>query len=450
MKKLLLVVGIIVALSAGWFGHSFVNNDRGSAKKSETQTGQVERKIKYWKAPMDPTYVRKEPGKSPMGMDLVPVYESEEKSVAGTVKIDPTMVQNIGVKTAQVEKEDLFRKIVTAGIVEADEQKINKINPKVSGWIEKMFIDSTGAVVRKDEMLLSIYSPELVSTQEEYLLSKKTSNSLAKTTRQRLKYFDVPDHQIRELEKNGKVQKALHIHSPYAGVVTSLNVRKGSHVTPKTILYEITDLSIVWVNADIYEYEIPWVKVGDEVELNFTALPGKKYRGKVAYIYPYLERKSRTIKVRIVVNNNDLELKPEMFSNVRILSAPKRNVVTVPDSAVLYRGSNTFVMKALGEGKFLPVEVTTGISTDEKTEITSGVHVGDEIVTSAQFLIDSESRLSTAFEMMGDDSGKLQNTGDSSHVPASPMEMNKHEMKMQDHGMKMDGHGMKMEHEMSK
>ena len=241
----------------------------------ETET---EKKIKYWVAPMDPAYVRNEPGKSPVGMDLIPVFEDEEsESAEGAVRIDPVTVQNMGVRTEVVERRKLTRNIRTVGVVAYDEKRVTQVQSKVEGWIEKLYIDFTGQFVKKDDILLAIYSPQLVSSQEEYLAALEFSDkmkespypeiaggadSLMKSARKRLDYLDVPKHQIMEITKGRKVMKSLHIHSPNKGIVINKHIQEGAYVKPGMPLYTLADISKVWVHADIYEYELPWVKEG--------------------------------------------------------------------------------------------------------------------------------------------------------------------------------------------
>ncbi len=219
----------------------------------------------------------------------------------------------------------------------------------------------------------------------------------------------MPKHQIEEIKRTRKIRKNLHIHTPFPGVVTALNVRPGMHVSPKSVLYEITDLSTVWVNADVYEYEIPWVKEGDEAEITFTALPGKVYRGKVSYIYPYLNPKSRTVTVRISVKNEDYLLKPQMFANVHIAATPRKAVLAVPTKAILRSGEKEVVVIAEGEGRFHSMQIITGAGSDEYVEVLKGLREGDVIVTSSQFLIDSESNLNTAIDQMVDPNDMKEN-----------------------------------------
>jgi multidrug efflux pump subunit AcrA (membrane-fusion protein) len=365
---------------------------------------------------MDPTYIRKEPGKSPMGMDLIPVYEDEDGvDDSGAVRISPVVEQNIGVRTAKVRVREITKKIRTVGNVTYDERRVTNIQTKTSGWVEKLYIDFTGQEVKKGDYLLDLYSPELVATQEEYLLAlsyrdsmaespiedvAKGGESLLEASRRRLELFDVPEHQLREIEKSRKIKKTLHIHSPVDGIVVKKNVVAGMQVKPGMNLYMIADLSNVWVLADIYEYEIPWVKMGQRATMTLAARPGKVFRGKVTYIYPFMEKKTRTVRVRMEFNNPGLHIKPDMYANVEIMSRVKRKGLSVPLEAVIHSGSRNIVIIAKGEGRFRPVEVTLGVEGDGYYEILEGLREGETVVTSSNFLLDSESNLKEAINKM--------------------------------------------------
>lgn len=378
--------------------------------------GSKERKIIYWRAPMDPTYIRDKPGKSPMGMDLVPVYEGEENIGGPTVVIDPVTVQNIGVQKATVRKVGLSRIIRTVGHVDYNEEKISRVNIKFSGWIEKLYVDETGQPVRQGQLMAEIYSPELVTTQQEYLLAyqnrKKTEGSpfyeitsggesLLASARKRLQYWDITEKQIQELERRGTVSKTVTLFAPYDGIVISKMAEQGMRVVPGMDLYRIADLSTVWVIAHIYDYEVPWVKKGQDVVMDLPYIPGKIFHGTVNYVYPYLDQKVRDIKVRLVFDNPRLELKPEMYVNVQMESHIGSAVTAIPNEAILRSGKRNLVFVDKGGGKFEPRDVILGPEgQDGLVQVLSGVREGERIVTSAQFLLDSESRLKEAIQKM--------------------------------------------------
>jgi len=341
--------------------------------------------------------------------------QTESDDPPGTVRIDPVIVQDIGVRTALAMRKTLTRDVKSIGRVAYDEKLISRLHPKTPGWIDKLRVDETGMQVKKNEILLSIYSPRLVSTQQEYLLALNNlqalesspiddirfgAEELLKSSRERLLLFDVPEHQIRELEKTREIRKFLHILSPFTGIVVNIGARDGQYVTPQTEIFMIADLSRVWVYVYVYEYELPWIKVGDEVDMKLAALPGRVFTGKATYIYPYLEADTRTIKVRLEFDNPNIDLKPNMFADVSIHASKQVDALVIPTEAVLRTGERDAVLVVRGPGKYQPVDVGLGISSEGFVQILAGLEEGDEIVTSAQFLIDSESQLREAARKM--------------------------------------------------
>lgn len=386
---------------------------------SANNTGAIktggEKEVLYYRAPMDPTYISPKPGKSPMGMDLVPVYAGEE-AFGSTVKINPATVQNIGVRTVTVIKKDLYQNIRTVGRVDYDETKVGFVQTKFSGWIEKSYVDKTGQKVRKGDTLLEIYSPQLVTAQEEYLETflrlKQAENesrdaaienlkSTLISTRKRLKNFDISNAQIERLENEQIINKTLKIYSPYSGIVDKKHVQDGMEVKPGMKLYSISDVNNVWVYADVYEYETPWIQEGRDATMTLSYIPGKKFKGQVDYIYPYLDSKTRTLKVRLTFQNSDNILKPGMYANVNISSVRFNDAIAVPTEAVMFSGERNLVFIALGEGRFAPRDVEIGIeSADGFYEIKEGLQAGELVVTSSQFLLDSESKLQESISKM--------------------------------------------------
>lgn len=403
-QVLSLAIALVVGLAVGgWLfsGSPGDSNGETMAKGGDHSAHSGgERKVAYWKAPMTPGYTSDKPGKSPMGMDLVPVYE-DEVGEEGVVKIDPATVQNIGVKTEHVHAKPLSRTIRTVGRVDYDETMITDVNTKISGWVERLLVNSTGQIVKKGQPLLEIYSPELVSAQEEYLTALGSQQGLVESTKRRLQYWDITDRQIAELARTRKVRRTMTLYSPQEGVVTHKAVLEGAHIKSGQHLYRIADLSKVWVYADIYEYEFPWVKENQVAEVELPYSPGKTLTGEVIYIYPYLEEKTRTVQVRMAFPNEALEVRPGMYTNVRIKSTVSREAVTVPVQSVIRSGERNVVIKSLGEGRFRPVDVVLGVEADGVFEVLEGVTSGDVVVTSAQFLIDSESNLQAALGGLG-------------------------------------------------
>ncbi len=370
----------------------------------------------FYRSPMNPAVTSPVPAKDAMGMDYVPVFdETQTDEPKATVKIDAVTVQNIGVRTA-IAKQSILSHIVRAvGRVAYDEEHIVRLHPKTEGWIETLRVDKTGEKVGNNQDLLSIYSPQLVASQQEYVLAlnnlkvleqspvediRRGAEELVKSSRERLKLLDVPEHQLHELTQSYSIKKSLHIHSPAAGIVMQIGAREGQFVTPETELYMIADLSTVWVYADIYEYELPWVKEGDPVEMQLAGVPGRIFKGHLAFIYPYAEAKTRTIKVRLVFDNTELLLKPELFAEVTIYAGKQVDAVVIPSEAVIRSGAKTQVFVVRDGGKFEPREVTTGLLSKDDIAIVDGLTAGEEVVTSAQFLIDSESKLHEATAKM--------------------------------------------------
>ncbi len=385
--------------------------------KKDTASAQPsgERKIKYWVAPMDPTYIRDEPGKSPMGMDLVPVYEDE--TVTGAlISIDPVTQQNMGIRTAQVERRDLSRIIRTSGLIDYEEPRQYTVNTKIDGWIEKLYINETGVQVKKGQPLLEIYSPELVAAQEEYLLAlrnhrqlgdspypeiKEGAERLLSASEKRLKLWDISSQQLSRLQQSGKVRRTLTLYAPYAGIVTSKQATEGSFTKSGSSLLTIADLSKIWVFADIYESELPLVSEGQKAEIILPFVGDKRISGTVSTIYPYVDPRTRTVKARIDLDNRDLELRPDMYVNVRLHSEPLTDVLSVPAEAVINSGEKQTLFVRTMNGRFEPRLVKTGLLSDDGyLEIKQGVSASDVVVTSAQFLLDSESQLQEAIQKM--------------------------------------------------
>ena len=387
-------------------------NQASAGTKNNLPAG--ERKILYWQAPMDPTEIYEKPGKSKMGMDLVPVYDDQVSS-GSSVQIDPVTVQNMGVRTAPVERTNFTRSLRALGKVDYNEQTIYAVSARISGWIEHLSVNYTGQEVRKGQTLLEIYSPDLVTTQQEYLLALKNQQmigdskftairegaaSLVKASRQRLRYWDIPESEIKNLENSGKVSKTLKLVSPANGIVIHKNAVEGMHIKEGMDLYRIADLSTVWVNVSIYDNEALWIKEGQPAELELSYTPGKIIKGKIAYIYPYLNEKTRDLKVRIEFPNPDLQLKPGMFGNVDIKIPAIKDALIVPTEAVIRSGQRNLVFVDKGDGRFEPREVRIGEESDGKIRIISGLLGNETVVVSAQFMLDSESRLQEAIQKM--------------------------------------------------
>lgn len=320
-----------------------------------------EKEILYWVAPMDPNYRRDKPGKSPMGMDLIPVYADGEED-GSTVTIKPEVVQNLGVRTAMAERSRLWRGIDTVGYVDYDESKLSHIHLRTRGWIEKLYVESEGDRVKKGDPILEIYSPELVNAQEEYVQAVRLGNkSMLRASRDRLIALGIPLDQIKQLAKTRKIRQRVTIYAPQDGVVATLPIRDGMYVKPETRIMSLADLSSVWVQAEVFERQANWVRNGNPADIRLSYLPGREWEGKVQYIYPSLDSKTRTLRVRMRFDNPDEALKPNMYANVKIYGGPREDVIVIPLEALIRTGREERVLIALGEGRFEARPVRSGI-----------------------------------------------------------------------------------------
>jgi Cu(I)/Ag(I) efflux system membrane fusion protein len=393
------------------------NNAAQSAGASSASVPGGERKILFWYDPMHPAYEADKPGIAPdCGMQLVPKYADDEtaKMPGGTVKIAPEKQQLIGVRTATVERQSLVRTVRTTGQLTSDETKLAHVHVKVNGYIDKGYVDYVGQLVKKGQPLFTLYSPDLVATQEEYLIAKRGakemgasqfpdvsqgSQSLLRSTRERLKLWDISDEQIKKLDESGEVTKTLTFYSPVSGFVTDRKAFPQTAVTPDMDLYLISDLSTIWVNADVYEYEVPFVKVGQTADMQLSYYAGKTFTGKITYIYPTVDPVSRTVKVRIEFPNPNFDLKPQMFANVQLKIDYGKQIV-VPQEAVMDSGDKQYVFVVHDGGVFEPRIIRMGAKLEGNVVVLSGLNAGETIVTSGNFLIDSESRLKSAMSGM--------------------------------------------------
>ena len=383
-------------------------------------------KVLYWVDPMVPGYKSDKPGKSPfMDMDLVPVYEDEGAASSGApgspgipgyagIALSPERQQAIGVRLGKAEPRELAQTIRTVGRVALDETLHYEVRPKFEGYVEELFVDYTGKPVRKGQPLLSIYSPELLATQQEYLLALRAKERLGGSTnpevakgaaelydsaRQRLLLWDIRPADIERLDKTGQPRKALTLYSPVEGFVMEKNAVRGGRVMPSDTLFDIAGIARVWVLADLYESEAAKVRVGDAAKISLSYQPGRAWTGRVAFIAPMVDESTRTINVRIELANPDQALKPGMFADV-LLERPLGKVLTVPDGAVMTTGTRSIVFVAKGDGRFEPREIQPGARVGGWIEVQSGLSAGEPVVTQANFLVDSESRLKAALEGM--------------------------------------------------
>ncbi len=425
MQKLpLKVILAVLVVSALVIGVSWrLGYQRGVNNQSAGSSGS--NKLLFYRNPMNPAITSPVPAKDEMGMDYIPVYEddaktpakslqqqaddffSEEKGVSGlgVVTMTEQGIRLSGVQVAAVVQENIRRALRTVGLVVPDETRIHRVQTKVGGWVEALLVNYMGQLVKKGSPILSVYSPELLSSQEEFIKTRQSAlrsaadagdrtsaQRLRQSAQRRLELFDVPPDFIKELERTGKPQRTVTLLSPVDGFVTAKDIFLGQEVKPGMELYTITDLSVVWVDAEVYEYETRDVHVGQEGFLTTSYDPSLRLAGKIAYIYPYLNRESRTLKLRFEFDNKDFRLKPGMFVDVNLMIDYGEGIV-IPDSAIIDSGIRKVVFVDKGEGRFEPREVKAGVRSEGKTQVLSGLNVQDRVVVKANFLLDSESRL---------------------------------------------------------
>lgn len=363
----------------------------------------------YYTCPMHPTIVQQEPGSCPIcGMDLVleNSSEREEKEAdSRSIYIDPVVVQNMGIRIDHVARKDIIRNIRTIGKVELADDRSYSLNLKYSGWIEKIYADKTGMKISKGDPLFQIYSPEIISAQEEYLNAVKTfgkDSDLARSSARRLQLWSIPSSHLQQIVAEDNAQKNPEIYTPLSGFVLHKTIQQGSFVQAGKDLYHIGNLDKIWIMAEIYEFDIPFLKSGSIVNLELTNIPGRKLLGYIDYIYPILSEKTRTQKIRIELDNKDHEIKPGMFATLNIESEVYKNVLAVPSEAIIRSGNKQIVFVSSGNGKYEAKEITAGVTDDLDgfTQIIEGLNEQDVVVTSGQFLLDSESQLREAVQKL--------------------------------------------------
>jgi len=384
-----------------------------------------ERKVKYYKSTMLLGEISQTPRKDSMGMDMVPVFE-DEAADSSTISIDPVTVQNMGIRTGVVSKGPLRRAIRTVGVIDFDETALADVTTKFKGWIEKLHVDATGKQAHKGEALFEIYSPELVSAQTEYLLALNQTTgvpgteSLRATALTKLKFFDISDEQIAELEKTRQAKKTLRVTAPRDGIVVEKMAVEGQMVDAGMKLYRLADLGIVWVQAQVYEQDLAFVRLGQEATVSLSYLPDRRFRGRVTYVYPTVDEKTRTARVRMEFHNPGYFLKPGMFATVELQAELEPSALLVPDMAVLRSGEKNTVFVALAGGKFEPRTVTLGPRSENNFyQVLSGLNEGERVVTSGQFMLDSESQLREAIQKMLQPGGATTTNEHAGHVAPS-------------------------------
>lgn len=429
MKQGVLGAAIVALLAAGggyWAGQMSDGgggaNPAGEAGRTAQNGAAPDRKPLYYRNPMGLPDTSPTPKKDQMGMDYIPVYAEEadaaagsEPATAGQIRIGTEKIQKLGVRTEAVTLSTLDRVVRAAGRIEPDERRQYAISPKFEGYVERLHVNATGQPVSRGQPLFEVYSPELVSAQREYLIAAQGIESLrnagpdaqagmrqlAEASLARLRNWDISDEQVKALARTGEARRTLTFRSPVNGIVTEKKAVQGMRFMPGEALYQIADLSSVWVIADVFEQDIGQIRSGAKARVTIGAYPGRVFEGSVAYVYPTLKAETRSIPVRVELANPGTLLKPGMFAEVELPTGAKGAVLTVPASAIIDSGRRQIVFVQLGEGRFEPRDVKLGARSDERVEVHEGVREGEQVVVSANFLIDAESNLKAALGSFG-------------------------------------------------
>ena len=400
-----LIVLLIVIFSGLGFGVGISWQNQSSKLASGTNgEGQKiasEPEVLYWVAPMDDNFRRDKPGKSPMGMDLVPVYANEKEQQAGVINISPQVENSIGVRTGKVTFDSLVNTIKTSGYVGFDQDKLVHVYPRVEGWIEQLMVSATGDKIVEGTALFSLYSPNLVNAQQEYLAALKRGNKqIVASSYNRLIALGISKQQIMQLKTQRKAIEKVVIYAQSSGYLSELNVRQGQFIRPQDKLMSIADISSVWVMVEVFERQAHSIAALMSATMTTPALPGQTWQGKVVHIHPFLMADTRTLRVRLHFDNHDERLKPNMFVNVDLVTGEGKPILSVPSQAVIRTGKQNRVVRALGDGRFSSVAVHIGAQVDDRVIILNGLKQGQSVVTSAQFLLDSESSTEADFTRM--------------------------------------------------
>jgi len=423
---LVAAIALIAFLFAGkqialHFAPRAAAQDKTGAARGAAMSSEPQKRILYWYDPMHPAYHSDKAGTAPdCGMALVPMYESktpaEQASAdAGLIHMPKSQQRALGVRLTTVDEQNVSRTLRTSGVVTADETRIAHVHVKTAGWVEDVYANFVGQLVHRGEALFTVYSPDIVATQEEYLIARrgqqqlgksqydevaKSSQSLMESARERMKLWDLTDKQIADLDRTGVVSKTVTVYSPVSGFITDRKAFPHTSTSGDMDLYTIADLSRVWVTADVFEADLPYVKVGQQAVIHFPYAPGKSINGRVGYSYPVLDPLTHTAKIRIEVANPGMVLKPNMLADVELTISYGRHLV-VPAEAVLNSGTMQTVFIERDDATFEPRTVTMGATVDGKTILTSGVKKGESIVESGNFLLDSDTRLNAPMDMGG-------------------------------------------------
>jgi len=402
-------LGIGAALVALGIGLGWGLSQLGSGPGAPDSSAEGEKKILYWVAPMDPNFRSDKPGLSPMGMDLVPVYEGAEPGTGAgdekALEISPAVVNRMGVRTADVVRRTINLQINTVGFIVPDDELTRDVHVRSEGWIEELMVKTAGERIKKGELLFKLYSRALTNAQAEYVQAVKIGReALGRAARTRLEALGMSERQIQQVGKAGKPSKLVDIYAPQDGYVVALNVREGMFIQPDTTVFVLADLSSVWVMVEVYEDQANLVKAGQKAEMRLHFLPGKIWEGAVDYVYPTIDAQSRTVRVRLQFKNPGEDLKPNMYAEITIQGQARENVLTIPRDALIRSGKSERVILALGEGRFRPAQVVSGLESGDQMEIVVGLREGERVVSSGQFLLDSEASLDASLLRMVDPS----------------------------------------------
>nr|ABB79937.1 membrane fusion protein [uncultured bacterium pES01019D12] len=408
---------VIAALVVGLAGGVLISNYTILGKRLDSQDSSeqamakpAEKEILYWVAPMDPAFRRDEPGKSPMGMDLVAVYANDDatgEGEEGAVYIGATVVHNLGVRTSKAERRSLWRKVEATGYIDYDESRLSQINVRTEGWVQRLLVETEGERVSKGQLLFEFYSPQLVNAQKEYTQAKRRNDRrLLVAAEKKLLALGMTPAGITRLSKSGKVSDTVQVLAPQDGIITRLNVQEGIFIKPATEVMSLADLSSVWLQAGVFEAQAEWVAEAQSAEARLNYMPGEVFNGRVDYVYPVLDPVTRTLQVRLRFDNPGERMKPNMYARVTIFGKSHPGALSIPREALIRGARFDRVVVSLGDGSYVVREVISGIESGEWVEIVSGLEAGDEVVTSAQFLIDSEASLAGSIQRL-DASGTM-------------------------------------------
>lgn len=399
------VLAVLIGYAAGMYfaGDRPVSGHEVATTAEEMAEAEAaEPEILYWVAPMDPNYRRDEPGKSPMGMDLVPVYADESPvDEEDAFRISAAVEHNLGVRTGKASLRPLWRRVKATGYVGFDEKLLSRIHMRTDGWVERLLVDSVGERVRKGQLLFEFYSPQLVNAQKEYLQSwRRGEKPILDAAREKLLALGMIPDEIEQLGERGTASRTIRVLAPRDGVITELNAREGMYLKPESEVVSLADLSSVWMLAEVFEAQADWVAVGQAAEARLDYLPGEVFSGTVDYVYPVLDPQTRTLRVRLQFDNPGERLKPNMYAAVTIFGKSHLDALTIHRDALIRGEDSDRVIVSLGDGRFQAREVMTGIESGDWVQVIAGLEEGETVVTSAQFMLDSEASMAASFRRL--------------------------------------------------